>query len=435
MVRVVFIHPDLGIGGAERLVVDSSLALQVKDHSTVIVTAHHERSHCFTETISGECEVVCLGDWLPRDIMGRCQALCASIRMVYITLYVMLVLQADVVIVDQVSTPLPLLRAAGFPTIFYCHYPDLLLSTGRSFLKSLYRVPLDWLEQTTTGTADTVLVNSNFTRGVFRETFQRLSHIQPQVLYPSLAMHMFEGKGSRPEQVPEDTSVTTFLSINRYERKKNIGLAIRAFAKLPRGKSRLIVAGGYDSRVLENVEHHQELVELAESLSVSDRVIFLRSFSDEEKVWLLKRSSCLVYTPAGEHFGIVPLESMYCRTPVIAVNSGGPMETVLHETTGWLCEGDPDQFSAVMRRIVGGEVSLDKMGEAGHERVMENFSFAAFTDSLHDVVVDTAALSLADDRRDTARGGTTLFTKFALAFHFGLAMMVLYWMVFYTPLP
>ena len=348
MVRVVFIHPDLGIGGAERLVVDSSLALQVKDHSTVIVTAHHERSHCFTETISGECEVVCLGDWLPRDIMGRCQALCASIRMVYITLYVMLVLQADVVIVDQVSTPLPLLRAAGFPTIFYCHYPDLLLSTGRSFLKSLYRVPLDWLEQTTTGTADTVLVNSNFTRGVFRETFQRLSHIQPQVLYPSLAMHMFEGKGSRPEQVPEDTSVTTFLSINRYERKKNIGLAIRAFAKLPRGKSRLIVAGGYDSRVLENVEHHQELVELAESLSVSDRVIFLRSFSDEEKVWLLKRSSCLVYTPAGEHFGIVPLESRYCRTPVIAVNSGGPMETVLHETTG----NNPLSSLSLVTRIV-----------------------------------------------------------------------------------
>ena len=62
MVRVVFIHPDLGIGGAERLVVDSSLALQVKDHTTVIVTAHHERSHCFTETISGDCEVICLGD-------------------------------------------------------------------------------------------------------------------------------------------------------------------------------------------------------------------------------------------------------------------------------------------------------------------------------------------------------------------------------------
>jgi hypothetical protein len=32
MARVVFLHPDLGIGGAERLVVDAALALQAKGH-------------------------------------------------------------------------------------------------------------------------------------------------------------------------------------------------------------------------------------------------------------------------------------------------------------------------------------------------------------------------------------------------------------------
>ena len=337
MVKVVFIHPDLGIGGAERLIVDCSLALQVKGHTTVIVTAHHDRSHCFTETVSGECDVISVGDWLPRSIGGRCQALCASLRMIYASLYVMLVLQADVIIVDQVSTPLPLLRAAGFPTLFYCHYPDLLLSTGRSLLKSLYRAPLDWLEEVTTGSANVVLVNSLFTKSVFQNTFSRLPHISPQVLYPSLAMHMFEGKGSRPAEVLDNPSISTFLSINRYERKKNIGLAIRAFARLGKTSARLIVAGGYDSRVTENVEHFAELESLAKELNVDDRVIFLRSPGDQEKVWLLRNSSCLVYTPAGEHFGIVPLEAMFCNTPVIAVNSGGPTETVLHGKTGENC--------------------------------------------------------------------------------------------------
>ena len=193
MVKVVFIHPDLGIGGAERLIVDCSLALQVKGHSTVIVTAHHDRSHAFTETISGECDVICVGDWLPRSLGRRCQALCASVRMIYATLYVMLVLQADVVIVDQVSTPIPLLKAAGFPTIFYCHYPDLLLSTDRtSLLKRLYRAPLDWLEQWTTGLADILLVNSNFTKEVFRNTFPRLNRLEPAVLYPSLSIKIFQ---------------------------------------------------------------------------------------------------------------------------------------------------------------------------------------------------------------------------------------------------
>jgi hypothetical protein len=50
--------------------------------------------------------------------------------------------------------------------------------------------------------------------------------------------------------------------------------------------------------------------------------------SDIEKVALLQRCSCLLYTPANEHFGITPLEAMYCSRPVIAVNSGGPLETI-----------------------------------------------------------------------------------------------------------
>jgi alpha-1,3/alpha-1,6-mannosyltransferase len=36
--------------------------------------------------------------------------------------------------------------------LFYCHYPDKLLCVRRqSLLKRLYRFPLDWLEEVTTG--------------------------------------------------------------------------------------------------------------------------------------------------------------------------------------------------------------------------------------------------------------------------------------------
>ena len=66
MVRVVFLHPDLGIGGAERLVVDAALALRDKNHEVHIVTCHHDDSHCFEETRNGSLQVTSVGDWLPR---------------------------------------------------------------------------------------------------------------------------------------------------------------------------------------------------------------------------------------------------------------------------------------------------------------------------------------------------------------------------------
>ncbi|GAV04360.1 hypothetical protein RvY_14648 [Ramazzottius varieornatus] len=39
---VVFVHPDLGIGGAQRLIVDAAVALQTKGHNVRIVTSHHD---------------------------------------------------------------------------------------------------------------------------------------------------------------------------------------------------------------------------------------------------------------------------------------------------------------------------------------------------------------------------------------------------------
>ena len=69
-----------------------------------------------------------------------------------------------------------------------------LLTDRKSTLKQLYRAPLDWLEEVTTGMADLVLVNSNFTAGIFKQTFTNLANkqIQPEVLYPSLDTSLFD---------------------------------------------------------------------------------------------------------------------------------------------------------------------------------------------------------------------------------------------------
>lgn len=50
---IAFIHPDLGIGGAEQLIVNLALALQNKGHTIKIYTPYHDPKHCFKETIDG----------------------------------------------------------------------------------------------------------------------------------------------------------------------------------------------------------------------------------------------------------------------------------------------------------------------------------------------------------------------------------------------
>ncbi|CAB3372101.1 Hypothetical predicted protein [Cloeon dipterum] len=372
MVKVVFLHPDLGIGGAERLVVDAGLALQQKGHLVYFVTSHHDPGHCFSETRDGTLKVTVAGDWLPRSVFGHFYALCAYLRMVYAAIYLVLFskLDPEVVFCDQISVCVPVIKLLSTAKVlFYCHFPDQLLSKPGGRLKQLYRGPLNWLEETTTGQADVVMVNSKFTSGVFSDTFPRLRSVQPKVLYPSLNTDFFDTKVhldlAEVTGVKLPKNVILFLSINRYERKKNLGLAVSALAQLQKNldeptfaKVHLVMAGGYDNRVDENIQHFEELQQLVEEHGLQGKVTLLRSPSDEAKLVLLRRCVALVYTPENEHFGIVPLEAMYLGRPVIAANSGGPKETVVHGHTGFLCPPEPQGFAAAMVKVANATESL-----------------------------------------------------------------------------
>jgi len=107
----------------------------------------------------------------PRNIRGKLHILLAHLRQIHLT-YRLLQTDAstyDVYFVDQLSTCIPALRfLAQKRVVFYCHFPDKLLANGEfvegkmkkrgSILKRAYRLPMDWLEEVTTRTSQTLSV-------------------------------------------------------------------------------------------------------------------------------------------------------------------------------------------------------------------------------------------------------------------------------------
>ncbi|CEG72338.1 Putative Alpha-1,3-mannosyltransferase ALG2 [Rhizopus microsporus] len=416
--NIAFIHPDLGIGGAERLVVDAAAGIQSKGHQVVMYTSHHDPNHCFEETRDGTLSVRVFGDFLPREIFGKFYIICAMLRQFALILWILWNDRDtyDVFFVDQLSMCVPLLKwFTSSKVLFYCHFPDKMLSVRNSTLKELYRAPIDLLEEWTTSKADTITVNSQFTATIFRKSFRSILK-KPRVLYPPINFALYDRQVDMSDITVQilESDRKTCLSINRFERKKNVELALRAFAALSQlvpasefDNYRLVLAGGYDRRVTENVEYLKELDKLArqtfdletfiiypsctEKPPKTAQVVFLCSFNDAQRTYLLNSSAILLYTPSNEHFGIVPVEAMYASLPVIAANSGGPLETVIDQRTGLILPPEPELWAKGMSDILLSKYDRQEMGRAGHDHVKDKFSLEAFTDQLEDILEELAS--------------------------------------------
>lgn len=349
----------------------------------------------------------------PPSIGGRFSILFAILRQLSLVLSTAVFsselkqLDPDVFFVDQLSACVPLLRllCPKAKVLFYGHFPDRLLAKEGSgvnkVLKLLYRRPFDGLESWSTGCADAIVVNSKFTRTVFKQTFPSMRSRDLKVIYPCV-----DTRGSKSDDAegPLWSSKKVLLSINRYEGKKNLALAVQAYAGFSpeeRTMAKLVIAGGFDARVSENARTLRHLQDLANNLKLTNAtfrgndmemaaddndIVFLLSVTDELKRRLLRTANLLIYTPENEHFGIVPIEAMLAGIPVLATNTGGPLETIYDGRTGWLrSPTKPQQWTDVMRKplIPSSVDNLKTMGQRGRERVLAEFSHTEMTESLH----------------------------------------------------
>ncbi|EKM56086.1 glycosyltransferase family 4 protein [Phanerochaete carnosa HHB-10118-sp] len=440
--KIAFVHPDLGIGGAERLVVDAALGLQNRGHKVDIYTSHHDPKHCFEETSDGTLSVHAITPPIPRSYKGKLHILFATARQLHLVAHLLRpgAPKYDVYFVDQLSTCVPLLRGlARTRVVFYCHFPDKLLADGAyvegqtrrgGLLKRMYRFPVDKLEEITTRNADVILANSKFTARVFETHFPTIGST-PAVVYPGINLAAYDNvvtDGSDADVAQVRSDRPTLLSLNRFEAKKNVPLAIDSFAalrkKLNSGSKlanlRLVIAGGYDPRLEDNMMTLVKLIDRAKAHSLTYNVItpkssstnvppfnttqedptvlFLLNFTTAQRSALLRSAStlALLYTPANEHFGIGPVEAMYCGLPVLACNSGGPTESVLDkegERTGWLREPDTDVWADTLTEIVNLPVEeRQALAERAKRRAIENFSMDAMACGIEDALQTATAL-------------------------------------------
>ena len=79
---------------------------------------------------------------------------------------------------------------------------------------------------------------------------------------------------------------------------------------------------------------------------------------------------------------------MLAGRPVIAMNSGGPLETVIDGETGFLCDANEEAWCHAMKQFIDDQSLSGKMGKKGRKRVLKTFSRNALINVMENVTKD-----------------------------------------------
>jgi glycosyltransferase involved in cell wall biosynthesis len=213
-------------------------------------------------------------------------------------------------------------------------------------------------DRDTANRADRYVAISHYVAGRIRRYYNR----EPTVIYPPVDTEYFHPDGSEPERFA--------LVVSALVPYKRIDLAINACRRA--GIPLKIAGDGPERAALE-------------SLAGSD-VQFLGRRSNAE-LRELYRSAKMTLLPGEEDFGIVPLEAQACGRPVVALNRGGALETVIAGETGILVD-DPtaEAFAA------GIADAMNRPFDTGAiRRHAERFGRARFGDEMAAQIAESAA--------------------------------------------
>jgi glycosyltransferase involved in cell wall biosynthesis len=195
--------------------------------------------------------------------------------------------------------------------------------------------------------------------------------------------------GAEPAGVPP-----IFLAVGRFIDKKAPHLTLLAFKmvveKFPNAQLKMVGDG----------ELWESCKQLAHAMGISKSVEFLGSRSHRETADTMRQARVFVQhsvrAASGDSEGtpVSVLEAAAAGLPVVATRHAGINEAVTDRHTGLLVdEGDVEGMAANMMWLAHDPGLASRMGKAGRERIVEEFSMETSINRLWGIIANSAGLT------------------------------------------
>jgi glycosyltransferase involved in cell wall biosynthesis len=174
------------------------------------------------------------------------------------------------------------------------------------------------------------------------------------------------------------------LYLGRIHQTKGIDLLVRAFATLTRetNKAKLVIVGP-DNGYLG------ELTELAQSLGISDKILFTGPLYGVNRLAAYVSASIFA-TPSFLGFPVTFVEACACGTPIITTDKSDRLDWI-HNQVGYVVSYDENELKEAMIRLLNNKDTARQFAENGRRLVRERFNWSSITDELEQIYLAARA--------------------------------------------
>ena len=182
------------------------------------------------------------------------------------------------------------------------------------------------------------------------------------------------------------------LFVGRTSRQKGMDHLIDAMDMVDPGVKLVCCTSAPDTKEIEQ--------EIAAKIAKQPRVLWINSLLREDQyVELYSNASVFVCPSVYEPFGIINLEAMACKTPIVASAVGGILETVVDGETGTLVEpGNPKAIAGAVNDLIRDPERAARYGENGRRRVERHFSWSFIAEKTEELYAE-----LLEERKSAAK--------------------------------
>ncbi len=277
----------------------------------------------------------------------------------------------------------------GMPFVMTTHSLEPLRAWKAEQLGSGYAMS-SWMENTAIHDADAIVAVSQGARDDILRAYADIDPERIHVIYNGIDLDEYKKTAQTTALVEHgvDPAVPYVLFVGRITRQKGVTHLVDAIRYLPPETQVVLCAGAPDTP--EIAAEMRGKVDAARKRH--PRIVWIEKMvSMEEKIQLYSNCRVFCCPSVYEPFGIINLEAMACRAPVVASSTGGIKEVVVEGETGFLVPftgdpvsgfpTDPDEFARDLASridiLLHDPERCREFGDAGRRRVEKIFSWTA----------------------------------------------------------